>query len=81
MLRLVLSACFLQLENPSLIEQGIKIFLELILFSSLQEKESWEMNNQEKIEAAGKKKEEGNVLFKAGKIERASKRYEKVCCI
>lgn len=36
------------------------------------------MNNQEKIEAAGKKKEEGNVLFKAGKFARASKRYEKV---
>lgn len=45
----------------------------------LQEKESWDMNTQEKIEAAGKKKEEGNALFKAGKYERASKRYEKVC--
>ena len=36
------------------------------------------MNAQEKIEAAGKKKEEGNVWFKAGKYARASKRYEKV---
>ena len=36
------------------------------------------MNTQEKIEAAGKKKEEGNALFKASKYERASKRYEKV---
>lgn len=36
------------------------------------------MNTQEKIEAAGKKKEEGNALFKAGKYKRASKRYEKV---
>lgn len=45
----------------------------------LQEKESWDINTQEKIEAAGKKKEEGNVLFKAGKYVRASKRYEKVC--
>ena len=36
------------------------------------------MNRSEKIEAAGKKKEEGNALFKAGKFERASKRYEKV---
>ena len=44
----------------------------------LQEKESWDMNTQEKIEAAGKKKEEGNALFKVGKYERASKRYEKV---
>jgi hypothetical protein len=36
------------------------------------------MNTPEKIEAAGKKKEEGNALFKAGKYARASKRYEKV---
>lgn len=36
------------------------------------------MNTEEKIEAAGKKKEEGNALFKAGKYARASKRYEKV---
>lgn len=36
------------------------------------------MNNAEKIEAAGKKKEEGNALFKAGKYAKASKRYEKV---
>lgn len=35
------------------------------------------MNTQEKIEATGKKKEEGNLLFEAGKYERASKRYEK----
>ncbi|MCH94830.1 peptidyl-prolyl cis-trans isomerase FKBP62-like, partial [Trifolium medium] len=41
------------------------------------EKESWDMSTEEKIEAAGKKKEEGNVLFKAGKYARASKRYEK----
>lgn len=39
------------------------------------------MNTSEKIEAAGKKKEEGNALFKAGKIARASKRYEKVSTI
>ncbi|GAB2288797.1 70 kDa peptidyl-prolyl isomerase [Dionaea muscipula] len=32
---------------------------------------------KKKIEAAGKKKEEGNALFKAGKYTRASKRYEK----
>lgn len=43
-----------------------------------QEKEAWDMNTPEKIEAAGKKKEEGNAYFKAGKYERASKRYKKV---
>ncbi|XP_044500443.1 peptidyl-prolyl cis-trans isomerase FKBP62-like [Mangifera indica] len=53
------------------------LFYEVEMVSFVKEKESWDMNTQEKIEAAGKKKEEGNALFKAGKYERASKRYEK----
>ncbi|RWW24380.1 hypothetical protein BHE74_00005158 [Ensete ventricosum] len=40
-------------------------------------KESWDLNTAEKIEAAGKKKEEGNALFKLGKHAKASERYEK----
>ena len=45
----------------------------------MQEKESWELkDNAEKIEAAAKKKDEGNVWFKMGKYARASKRYGKV---
>ena len=36
------------------------------------------MNTEEKIEAASKKKEEGNAKFKAGRYALASKRYEKV---
>ena len=44
----------------------------------LQEKESWDLNNAKNIEAAGKKKEEGNALFKSGKYAKAAKRYEKV---
>lgn len=51
---------------------------EVEMVSFEKEKESWDMNTpQEKIEAAGKKKEEGNVWFKAGKYARASKRYAK----
>ncbi|KAM1265581.1 hypothetical protein ACFX2J_035250 [Malus domestica] len=50
---------------------------EVELASFEKDKESWDMNTEEKIEAAGKKKEEGNALFKAGKYARASKRYEK----
>ncbi|RWR80744.1 peptidyl-prolyl isomerase-like protein isoform X1 [Cinnamomum micranthum f. kanehirae] len=42
-----------------------------------KDKESWDMNNAEKIEAAGKKKEEGNASFNVGKYARASKKYEK----
>ncbi|KAH6765817.1 rotamase FKBP 1 [Perilla frutescens var. hirtella] len=53
------------------------VFYEVELVSFDKERESWDMNNEEKIEAAGKKKEEGNMLFKAGKHARASKRYEK----
>ncbi|XP_074287261.1 70 kDa peptidyl-prolyl isomerase-like [Silene latifolia] len=50
---------------------------EVELVSFEKDKESWDMSTPEKIEAAGKKKEEGNALFKAGKYVRASKRYEK----
>ncbi|KAL3329394.1 hypothetical protein AABB24_036472 [Solanum stoloniferum] len=53
------------------------VYYEVELVSFVKEKESWDMSTQEKIDAAGKKKEEGNVLFKAGKYVRASKRYEK----
>ncbi|KAJ1441666.1 Tetratricopeptide-like helical domain superfamily [Sesbania bispinosa] len=53
------------------------VYYEVELVSFEKEKESWDLNTQEKLEAAGKKKEEGNVLFKAGKYARASKRYEK----
>ncbi|XP_010547132.1 PREDICTED: peptidyl-prolyl cis-trans isomerase FKBP65 [Tarenaya hassleriana] len=53
------------------------VYFEVELVSFVKEKESWDMNTQEKIEAAGRKKEEGNALFKAGKYDRASKRYEK----
>ncbi|KAL6848400.1 hypothetical protein ACP4OV_021694 [Aristida adscensionis] len=50
--------------------------VELVSFD--KEKESWDMkDNAEKIEAATKKKDEGNVWFKMGKYARASKRYGK----
>jgi FK506-binding protein 4/5 len=52
----------------------------LSLFTGLYEKERapWEMSNHEKIEVAGRKKEEGNLLFKKGKYHRAGKKYDKV---
>lgn len=53
------------------------VYYEIELVSFVKDKESWDMNNQEKIEAAGKKKEEGNALYKLGKYAKASKRYEK----
>ncbi|XP_047069159.1 peptidyl-prolyl cis-trans isomerase FKBP62-like [Lolium rigidum] len=54
------------------------VFYEVELVSFEKEKESWDLkSNPEKIEAAAKKKEEGNVWFKMGKYAKASKRYEK----
>lgn len=53
------------------------VYYEVEMVSFVKEKESWDLNTAEKIEAAGKKKEEGNFLFKQGKYAKASKRYEK----
>ncbi|XVF81251.1 hypothetical protein PTKIN_Ptkin15bG0140800 [Pterospermum kingtungense] len=67
-------------ESPqelAVVPPNSTVYYEVELESFVKERESWDMNTQEKIEAAGKRKEEGNVLFKAGKYVRASKRYEK----
>ncbi|XP_023513725.1 peptidyl-prolyl cis-trans isomerase FKBP62-like [Cucurbita pepo subsp. pepo] len=64
-------------QELAVVPPNSTVYYEVELVAFDKEKESWDMNNQEKIEAAGKKKEEGNVLFKAGKFARASKRYEK----
>ncbi|XP_044503341.1 peptidyl-prolyl cis-trans isomerase FKBP62-like isoform X2 [Mangifera indica] len=64
-------------QDLAVVPPNSTVYYEVELVSFDKEKESWDMNTQEKIEAAGKKKEEGNTLFKAGKHVRASKRYEK----
>ncbi|KAL6293588.1 hypothetical protein ACE6H2_001730 [Prunus campanulata] len=64
-------------QDLAVVPANSTVYYEVELLSFVKERESWDLNTQEKIEAAGKKKEEGNVLFKAGKYERASKRYEK----
>lgn len=64
-------------QELAVVPSNSTVYYELELVSFEKEKESWDMNTQEKIEAAAKKKEEGNALFKAGKYARASKRYEK----
>eukprot|EP00253_Pinus_taeda_P025639 PITA_25639 len=56
------------------------LIYEIELVSFIKEKESWDMDTAEKIEAAGKKKEDGNAIFKAGKYLRASKKYDKASC-
>lgn len=65
-------------QELAVVPPNSTVYYEIELVSFDKEKESWDMNTDEKIEAAGKKKEEGNVLFKAGKYAKASKRYEKV---
>ncbi|KAI3801170.1 hypothetical protein L1987_29273 [Smallanthus sonchifolius] len=64
-------------QELAVVPPNSTVIYEIELVSFVKEKESWDMNTQEKIEAAGKKKEEGNSLFKAGKYSKASKRYEK----
>ncbi|CAK7348102.1 unnamed protein product [Dovyalis caffra] len=64
-------------EDLATVPANATVYYEVEMISFTKEKESWDMNTQEKIEAAGKKKEEGNELFRAGKYERASRRYEK----
>lgn len=64
-------------QDLAVVPANSTVYYEVELLSFVKGKESWEMNNQEKIEAAARKKEEGNAAFKAGKYVRASKRYEK----
>ncbi|KAL8106571.1 peptidyl-prolyl cis-trans isomerase FKBP62-like [Apium graveolens] len=64
-------------QELALVPPNSTLYYEIELVSFVKDKESWDMNTEEKIEAAGKKKEEGNACFKAGKYAKASKRYEK----
>lgn len=52
-------------------------FLVLMYLSCVQEKPFWKMDTKEKIKACERKKNDGNVLFSAGKFWRASRKYEK----
>nr|CAB3481511.1 unnamed protein product [Digitaria exilis] len=64
-------------QDLAVVPPNSTVIYEVEIVSFVKDKESWDLNNEEKIEAAGKKKEEGNALFKLGKYARASKRYEK----
>ncbi|POO03711.1 Peptidyl-prolyl cis-trans isomerase, FKBP-type [Trema orientale] len=50
---------------------------EVEMVDCIKEKAPWELSNHEKIKAAEKKKEEGNLLYKSGKYQRAAKKYDK----
>lgn len=53
------------------------IIFEVEMLDFMKEKDPGEMNKHERIQVAQRKKEEGNLLFKNGKYQRAVKKYEK----
>ncbi|XP_074264019.1 70 kDa peptidyl-prolyl isomerase-like isoform X2 [Silene latifolia] len=50
---------------------------EIEMVDFVKEKAPWELSVGEKIETAAKMKEEGNILYKSGKFQRAEKKYDK----
>ncbi|KAK6938558.1 hypothetical protein RJ641_032066 [Dillenia turbinata] len=62
----------LALDPPS---STVIYVVEMVDFT--KEKAPWELSSKEKIEAAGKRKEEGNLLFESAKYLRAGKKYDK----
>ncbi|KAK2986155.1 hypothetical protein RJ640_019561, partial [Escallonia rubra] len=53
------------------------LLYEVEILDFIKEKAPWEMTTDERIAAAGVKKEEGNMLFNNGKYQRAGKKYDK----
>ncbi|XAR48435.1 Peptidylprolyl isomerase [Bertholletia excelsa] len=64
-------------RDLAIVPPSSTIIYEVEMLDFIKEKAPWEMSNQERIEAAERKKEDGNVLFKNGKYHRASKKYDK----
>ncbi|KAG7585289.1 FKBP-type peptidyl-prolyl cis-trans isomerase domain [Arabidopsis thaliana x Arabidopsis arenosa] len=64
------------------VPQCSTLIYEVEMLDFVKEKTPREMNNEEKIEAANRKKEEGNLLYKNQKYQRAAKKYSKAAeCI
>lgn len=64
-------------RDLAVIPPNSTLIYEVEMISFTKEKESWDMDTTEKIEASKQKKEQGNSLFKVGKYQRAAKKYEK----
>ncbi|CAI9784854.1 unnamed protein product [Fraxinus pennsylvanica] len=64
-------------RDLSIIPSSSTVVYEVEMLDFIREKAPWEMSNLERIEAAVRKKEEGNQLFRTGKYHRAGKKYEK----
>eukprot|EP00951_Prasinocladus_malaysianus_P023343 scaffold198130_cov45-Prasinocladus_malaysianus.AAC.1 len=61
----------------AVVPPGSTLTYELELVSFENAKETWEMDEGQKVERATELKQKGNELFKAGKNERALKKYTK----
>ncbi|XP_019436966.1 PREDICTED: peptidyl-prolyl cis-trans isomerase FKBP62-like [Lupinus angustifolius] len=61
----------------AIVPPGSNVVYDTEMMDFIKEKAPWELSSNEKIEEAGKKKEEGNFLFKGGKYQRAGRKYEK----
>ncbi|PIN21099.1 FKBP-type peptidyl-prolyl cis-trans isomerase [Handroanthus impetiginosus] len=61
----------------SVVQPSSTVLYEVEMLDFIREKAPWEMSTAERIEAAGRKKEEGNQLFENGKYQRAAKKYDK----
>ncbi|XP_039848079.1 uncharacterized protein LOC120707276 isoform X2 [Panicum virgatum] len=69
---------FLVWCTKSFVHEVVKARTRCAEATAARNKESWDLkSNAEKIEAAAKKKDEGNATFKMGKYAKASKRHEK----
>ncbi|XP_024162744.1 70 kDa peptidyl-prolyl isomerase isoform X1 [Rosa chinensis] len=64
-------------RDLAVVPPSSNIVFEVEMLDFIKERAPWELSNHEKIEAAGRKKEEGNLLFKKGKYHRAGKKYDK----
>lgn len=54
------------------------ITYDITVVDLVNPKDKWEMNGEEKVEAAKVAKEKGNAAYKAGKLERAARLYSRV---
>ena len=55
---------------------GATVLAEIELVEFENEKDSWDLSEDEKLETADKKKQQGNQKLKAGDLARAMRRYE-----
>ncbi|XP_041021479.1 70 kDa peptidyl-prolyl isomerase-like isoform X2 [Juglans microcarpa x Juglans regia] len=64
-------------QDLAVVPPASNVVYEVEVLELMKEKAQWEMSNREKIEAARRRKEEGNLLFQNGKYHRAGKKYDK----